>query len=225
MSNLETMRARIADELTWKTAGTRQLSARIIDREINTAIRHYETMRVPWTEVRGSPMVDTATSAGARYYSLTANFLKVDSLKLHYNDAFIVMNFRTWRELEEDDRQIVATQGVPEDFAIQANVLRLWPVPNGAYSFDGSWVKSNTTLSAATDTNNWLTDGEELIRARARAACEVNFLQSPAAMSEMHGFSARGLPFLSVLEEVAHRAVADQTSEFMSTGKLKPYYV
>lgn len=220
------MRARIADELVWQApSGLRSVEARVIDREINTAIKHYETTRVSWTEVRGSPIKATATTSGTRYYSLTANFLKVDTLKLQYNDSFVMMNFRTWLQIEEDDRQITATEGVPQDYAIHAREVRVFPVPNGAYTFDGSWVQSTTVLSANTDTNGWMVEGEELIRARTRAVLETNYLKLPEAVMEKNAYAARKQPFFSAQEEIAFKSLKDETSELMSTGKLKPYYV
>lgn len=228
MTDYTAMRTRIADELFATSFADSGFTA-AINREINSAIAHYETTRTRFNEVRDWT-VDT-TVAGTRTYSLTSNFLHFDTLKLKYNDSFIVLNPITWDQMEEEDRQITATQGVPEYFTVYAETLRLFPVPNGAYTLIGSYIRSYTPVSltgSATSTasanaaHGWLNQGEEVIRNRARAAVEILYLKKPEAIVEMQHLLARDKPFLSRPEEVAFKALMDETIKALSTGLLRP---
>lgn len=223
MTDYTTMRARIADELDRDDLGTQ------INREINSAIKHYETTRTRWNEVMDWTVATTA--AGTRTYSLTSNFLKMDTLKLKYNDSFIVLNFITWHQMEDEDRQITATQGVPEYFSIYAETLRLFPVPNGAYTLIGSYIRSYprvsltgsaTSTASANASHGWLDEGEELIRHRAKTAVQILYLKDADAIAEHRQLLAQNRPFFSRAEEIAFKALMDETGEALSTGLLRP---
>ena len=236
MSDTNAMRARIAAELHDRTdlAGP-------INREINSAIRHYESTRVRWNEFFDTAIATTV--AATRTYSLPASFIGFDTVKLKYNDAFVPVYSRTWEEIDRRDRDITGTTGLPTRFTVRGNIIRLFPVPNGAYtligsgiqrfgltSLTGSYCGSMTMTPTSTASHNnrlngWFTDGEELIRARARAAVEINYLRDERAILEAGALIARREPYLSMMERLAFERLADETNDALASGYVKPYPV
>ena len=77
MSDTNALRLRIADELDRQPAdiiGSPSLSVGYaINREINSAIRHYESSRFRWNETRESEWVSTVS--GTRTYALPSGFI------------------------------------------------------------------------------------------------------------------------------------------------------
>ena len=65
--------------------------------------------------------------------------------------------------------------GQPDSYAIYADQLRLFPIPDSAGPNNGSYDLTLSTLAQLgpsplvndTDTNAWMTEGEQLIRAQA----------------------------------------------------------
>ncbi len=47
--------------------------------------------------------------------------------------------------------------------------INLFPIPGSTYTLTIHYLKALTALSADSDTNAWLTEGEELIRLHAKA--------------------------------------------------------
>ena len=250
MSDTNALRARIAEELNRQPSdiiGSPSLSlGLVINREINNAIKHYESGRFRWNEVREEFIFVTVT--GQRTYSLPASFIRMDTLKWEYNNAYIILRKRTWEEMEDQDRQISGSQGIPTEYSIYGNVARVYPVPNQVLSAIGSYIRrygptsltgsycavttmgggSLTTTSTASHNNRldgWTTDGEELIRSRAKAAVLVNYLKDADAMAEMRGLVAVREPYMSVLERLAFERLRDETNDALSTGTIKPYEI
>lgn len=250
MSTTNALRQRTADELERKftdNVGDNLTVEYAINREVNSAIQHYESKRFRWNEQIENEF-GTAVS-GTRNYSLPTNFLKMDSLKVKYSNAFITQHPRTWRELEQLQRQISGAQGIPDQYAIYGNTLRLYPIPNqtltlvGSFlyrtgpptslsgSFTGAVVMGGTSLTVTTTTSHvsrmdgWTTDGEELIRSRAVAAFEINYTKNQLAITEM-GLLARGNePYLSIREMLAYQSLADEASDSGASGHIRPYNV
>ncbi len=222
MTTFGTMRDRIDGELQ-RSGGLHTE----IEREINSAIKHYESKRFRWNEVPGWTVA--VTVAGTRYYSLTSDFIRFDTLLLKYNDAFIYMEPRTWDYIEYKDREITATRGIPGDYCIYAEQLRVWPVANDAYTLQGSYIRRLTTpdneLSVTSCTNAWLTFGEEMIRTRAKAAVQVNYLYNKGAITAMQQMAAQGHSFFSAQEQIAYKSLIGEQFDFQATGIMRPNFI
>lgn len=248
MSNTEALRQRIADELEREPSdiiGSPSLSVGyVINREINSAIRHYESSRFRWNETRESEWV--TTSSGTRTYALPAGFIRMDTLKLKYNNAYITLHPRVWDDLEERDRQVTGASGIPYEYAIYGNILRVYPIPNQSLTLVGSFLtrtrptslsgsycavvtmggSSMTATSTASHNNRmdgWTTDGEELIRARAAAAVSINYLRDQDAIGEMRGLLAMREPYLSIRERLAYERLSDEAQDATGAGIIRPY--
>lgn len=249
MSDTNKLRQRIADELNRQSSdiiSSPSLSVGlIVNREINAAIAHYETTRFRWNEVREAALATTVS--GTRIYSLTANFLSMDSLKVVYSGGYTSLTKRTYEYIENEDRRVSGSTGVPQDYVIYGNVLRLYPVPNGAYSLVASYIRrfpptsltpsycaaipmgGSSTLTPTTSAshnnrlNGWTTDGEELIRERAKAGCRIRYFYEEAALLEMASLQSAREPYLSVGEKIAFERLAAETNAALATGKIQPY--
>lgn len=245
MTSVANMRTRIAEEMNRKPSdiiGSPSLSVGlVINREINSAVKHYESMRVWWTEVKDWYIASTVD--GTKYYSLTSDFLKMDTLVVHRSGAAIPLTPKTWNEIVDMDRSIPGATGLPVDYVVYANQLRLFPVPDGAYSLVGAYIRrtlptsltgsyTNTTCHSPTSTashNNrlggWYEHGEELIRHRARAAVEINYLRDTNARTEAAILEAKGEPFLSMQEKQAFAKILDETKDRLASGRVRPYFI
>ena len=251
MSNTVNLRARISDELNRAPTdiiGPASLSVGlVINREINAAIKHYESTRFRWNEVREATLATTV--AGTRNYSLPAVFLKMDTLKLVYSGSYILIRPKSWQDIEEIDLSVTGNNGLPDRFALYGNILRLYPPPNGAYTLIGSYIRRfgptsispslcllipmagsstftpTTTASHWNRLDGWTTDGEELNRERAKAGVRINYLYDPAAIAERDSQVAAGQLYLSVAERIAFERLADETQDALASGFVKPYPV
>lgn len=249
MSDTNALRARIASELnraltdTFGNSG--ETFATVVNREINAAVKHYESTRFRWNEVRESTLLTMVS--GTRTYSLPADFIAMDALKYVYNGNYIPVTPLSYDEIERKDTRVTAITGTPNHYAIYGNVMRFFPAPNGAYTLIGSYIRRflptsltgsfcaampmggsytltvTTTASHNNRLNGWTTDGEELIRARAKAAIQILYLKNAEAIAEMQGVVARREPYLSVQEGIAFEALQDETFDVLATNTIKPY--
>lgn len=219
MTTLATMRTRIADELELSGGGA-EIPARLIDAEILSAIRHYETDRMRWNEAQHSKVA--TTTAATRIYTFSASWLKFDAIKIVDNGSYIPLKLKTWAEIEDMDLDESGSESTPTCYAIHSNTVRLYPVPDGPYTLIGSGVRRLTELSGDTDTNGWMTYGEELIRARARASIRINLLGDARSKAEL---AVVRNPFLSAQEERAYSMMRDETLDALATRRIRPYAI
>lgn len=251
MSSTNDMRVRIASELNRALSdgfgNSGETVATAINRCINAAIQHYESTRFRWNEVRESEFATTV--AGTRNVSLPANFISMDTLKLVYSGGYQKVTKRSWEEIDTKDTRVSGSSGIPSEYTIYGNVLRLNPTPNAALTLVASFIKrelptsctgsytavipigssySLTVTSTASHNNRingWFTDGEALIRARAKADMLINYIKKPEAIAEMQGVVSRREPYLSVQEGLAYERLADETSDALATGSVRPYCI
>lgn len=162
MTTYGIMQDRIADELARSdlTSNIRQA--------IQSAIRHYERKAFFFNETRST----LSTSDGAFAYT-TADFAFLDKMAEIYT-ATIEVNTNRYQLIERDWEYLDALRtsttsntGDPTDFAYYGKQLYVYPTPNAARNIIMAYVEKAASLSATTDTNYWMTEGEELIRARA----------------------------------------------------------
>ena len=250
MSDTNRLRGRIAEELNRQPTDivvSPSLSlGLIINREINSAIHHYVSTRFRWNEVRESEFV--TTSLGQRTYSLPASFVKMDTIKVIYNNAYIPLEPRTWEYIEHKDRLVTGTQGVPFEYTIYGNVLRVYPSPNAALTLAASFIQrtlptsltgsycevmtmgggsmtSTTTASHNNRLDGWTTDGEELIRTRAIAAVEINYFKNEKTINQMLLLNGAREPYYSLRERLAFERLVDEAQDVGATGRLQSYAI
>jgi len=168
MSDFGTVRNRILSDLNRTSSNDLTSTA---ETEINSAIAFYEKRRFWFLEGRTS----TYTVDGQEYYALPDDFRDDDSLVVNASGTTYPLIKRPYSVLESWYTQSTS-KGTPSDYAIYDEQIRLYPIPNGAYQMTLSYYKELPTLSAASDTNAWMTEGEGLIRARVEWVLNVRKL-------------------------------------------------
>ena len=104
--------------------------------------------------------------------------------------------------------------GIPVEYAIYNQQFRLYPVPDGEYTLELAYQKKLAALSNDTDTNAWMTDGEVLIRQRAKAIVLRDVIRGKAASEEAATCDGAA--------ERAQEYLVRETTRRVSTGRLMP---
>lgn len=175
MTTYVTMRNRIIDEMVNESVTTAQVNA-----AINSAIAHYQRVRFYFNESRAETF---STVASQEFYGSAANtnipnLSKIDTLLITVNGTRYPLTVKPWELLEAKSSTTTAT-GQPDEYSYYAQQIRLYPIPDAVYTVRISGLVRFAALSADGDSNAWLTDGEALIRARAKWDLAVNVCYAP----------------------------------------------
>ena len=192
MTTYVTMRNRILDEMVNESLTTAQVNA-----AINSAIAHYQRERFYFNESRAETF---STVASQEFYGSAANtnipnLSRIDRLVATVNGTRYPLTLQPWELLEEKSSTTTAT-GQPDEYCYYAQQIRLYPIPDAVYTVRISGLIRTAALSADGDTNAWLTDAEELIRARAKWDLAVNVIYAPeiaSAADDLGGAALRVL--------------------------------
>lgn len=164
MSNLTTMKARVASELRRSNITTQIASA------ISTAIAAYQGERWMFNEYRDKTF---ATVSSQEFYTSSDDadiglLVKLDYMKLLNGNTPYTLNPAdpSTTETLSDSGTIT---GQPTDYVWYQQRIRLYPVPDAIYTVRMAGVF--IAAEPATDgeaSNPWMTTGERLIRSRAK---------------------------------------------------------
>lgn len=211
MSTYGIMKARIADDLA-RTDLTSNIATAILD-----AIKHYERKRFYWNEAIAS----FSTVVGQEWYSSTdaswiPNIVELDSLRISISGRPWPLAAKTMDDMEFLTAG-TATNGDPSAYCYYRQQIRLYPVPNQVRTMSAAYVQRFTTLSADSDTNAWMTDGEALIRTRAKILLWEDTIRGDAGKKE--GAFLRGKE-RDILDAIKAETISRQTSGFVSAYYL-----
>ena len=200
MSTYGTMIARIADEVAEP-----KLVARIPN-AILAAIRFYESQRFWFLEGEST----ASTVSGQENIAMPTDFLEPDVLTITYTPANIRFTLKrrpwSWMRHHQVDPD---TTSRPRDWSYYADQIWLYPIPDQVYTLTISYLKRLTVLSALTDTNDWMTHAEELIRVRAKYDLFLNSARDYTAAAAMK---------LAVTEALSN--LRGKSEQKISTGRL-----
>lgn len=137
---------------------------------IHRSIKFYEGDRFLFNEGEASAV----TSTGVALYTLPIDYREADSFKITYDSAgnSYILRGRTYQYINEIDINITSGWGQPTEYATYRDQLRLYPVPDAIYTITLAYQKDLTDVSASSSTaatNAWMTEGSNLIRAKAMA--------------------------------------------------------
>lgn len=142
-------------------------------RALIRAIRHYERERFHFNQTA------TAITASTASYtlSLPADFIALDMVSVSVNGvAGTPVVQRTMERVNY--RQSDATSGVPQECALYAGAIQLWPKPSSAFPVTVRYTYKLTELSADTDTNDWCSAAEDLVVFHATADMLANVIRA-----------------------------------------------
>lgn len=210
MTTYATMRTRITDEFV-----NESLTAAQVNSAIQSAIAHYQRERFYFTESRAQTF---STVASQEFYTSSdntniPNLSVIDELTITVNGMRYPLNERTWDWIDMISTTTTST-GPPNDYCYYGQQLRLYPIPDAAYTIRISGLIRLTTLSADSDSNAWMTDGEELIRQRAKWDLAMNTIHGP----ELAEVAAE-------CEAVAYRVLKAETARRLGSGGIRPWGV
>lgn len=203
---------RIADELLRSDLTSE------IQLEILSAIKHYERQSFWFNESRAT----MSLVANTPNYAVPTDLLVPISLTITYNNHPYEMHFRTWgwyRAIHGDD--VFIGKSVPTDWAYFANQMWVYPIPNSNYTLTLAYIQQLATLSARSDSNEWMIGGEELIRSRAKANVAVRYLNHPFFIAERDAM--QGSDFLSTEEKIAYESLVGTAADRTGTGYIQPF--
>lgn len=210
MSDFGTMQARIADELLRSNIGA------AISKAIKTAIANWENTRFAFNENDWTRNTVASTEA----YGFPSDLAIIDDIVITVSGTRYRLKpvHHTW--LNSVSLTTSAT-GQPGYYAKHNRQFRLYPIPDAVYALKLYGVERFDALVDADDTNAWMTEGEELIRQRAKAIVRIDHLDEPGARQEAMGLA--GTPFLSVLERQAYLSLMGETHAHVGVGSIRPY--
>jgi len=159
MSTFLQMRTKIADYLDRS-----DLSSQIND-AINRAIEYYEKERFWFNEKTGT----FATVANTKNYSsaggVPTDIAEIDYVEVTQSGKEYEVEPRTYNYIKRPQGYDVT--GLPKYYAFYQENFYLDPIPNAIYTITISYQQKYTALSADGDSNDFTTDAEDLIEARA----------------------------------------------------------
>lgn len=178
MTTRSALKTEIIDDLERDASadGARVLSA------ISTAIKFYQPKRFYFNESRSvtfNTVASTDTYDFGTGQEITTEFYKIDGVYVTENGNIHELNVRDYRDLEIliDSN---ANEGRPWSYSYINRALRLYPVPDAAYSV--RLVGHVKVAEPATDgeaDNAWMVEAYELIRCRAKAYLSTHVFPNP----------------------------------------------
>jgi hypothetical protein len=206
MSTFLQMQNNIADYLNRDDLTTQ------IKRSINRAIEFYERKSFWFQETTGS----FSTIANQQSYG-TADGLPSDIKEIDI--VTITLSSTNKPELDRESYEdiirldIAATGGQPYKYAWYQNKIWFYQKPNSIWTINLSYQKNYTALSADADTNDWTTEAEDLIEARACWWLNSRIIKNvdEAAVNKAD-------------ETEALNALIEKTNQLIGTGIIKPTY-
>jgi hypothetical protein len=162
MATLATMRSRISDDLLRTDIDTQ------IDKAINRAIEYYEKELFWFNETTGT---FTTVASQQAYSSSDAAFIgliaEIGLIRLTLSSSNIYpLDLSSYGELLTKDTGNFTSS--PSEYAFYKKSIYLYPTPNDAWTVTVSYQKKYAELTLDADTNDFLTDAEDLIESRAR---------------------------------------------------------
>jgi hypothetical protein len=172
MTNYVNMRTRILDEYV-----NESLTAAQVNAAIQTAIKHYERKPFYFNERTNT----FSTVADQEYYS-SSDLADIPYIVNIVSATVTGSTLKTKLQPVDfsimDDMQDGSVTGEPEQLAVFKQQIRLYPIPSGVYTITLAYIYRFSALSADSDTNAWMVEGEELIRQRAKRTLALDSLQA-----------------------------------------------
>lgn len=175
MADLATLKARIASELHRSDLTTSIASA------IADAVAHYQSKPFRFNEA-----IDTfATVAGTEFYDDLDEVGSIEVVTVTVNGRKVPLDEWTYGYMEAI-ATTTNTQGQPWAWAWYAEQIRLYPVPDDAYTLTVSYTKQYGVPASDGDSNVWTTEAEQLTRHAAKKYLYRDVTRDPegAAMAE-----------------------------------------
>lgn len=203
MTTRAVLKARIADEIM-RDDLTSQIASAISD-----AIKHYQVKRFYFNE---NDSITFSTVAAQNEYTSAANSLipylyKIDWVTVGGDQFLRRITNEKWRDL-----MAATASGEPYNYAYINQTLRLYPTPSAIQTIRiQAHYKLAEPASDAEANNLWMTDGEELIRHRAKMLLWRDVI-----------YDVEKAAVCTAAEEDAYNRLSGTTGVMTGTGYLTP---
>lgn len=182
--NYGQLQAQIAFELGQRTdlltipSGS-NLALSPIQQAIQNAIAKWEREHFYFNEIEAINNVNTVV--GQEFYTtVTWPFI---AAQIHIDKIWVVISNNRYSLNPRTEQYIADTslnpsvQGQPIDYSYYAETIRLYPIPDGAYPITIEGTQRFSTLVKTSDSNSWITDAADLIKAEAKFDILINILK------------------------------------------------
>lgn len=212
MATYGELKTRIADELHRSDL----LASGRIAKAVLSAVAFYERRRFYFSE----SSFTFATVAGTETYGSSAaaeiaTSPNIERLNGLINGTRTPIDKVDWQSID-DKSALTSSRAAPSEWAYRANEIRLYPIPDRAYTITAYNVPRLTAPSAEEDENVWTTEEEagELIRLRAKRLLIRDHI----------GLTGREKEYLEMSrgEQDALSAIIRETTSREATGQLEP---
>lgn len=206
------MSDRIADELGGRSDLATQITQCIAD-----AITIYQPHRFKFSESRTVCTFNTVNAQ--EFYTSSDNaaiatLFAFDYVTITISGTNFELTRRTPQEIE--NLSLPQARGQPTIFSYYDEKIRLYPVPNAVYAIIVAGHMSIAAPAAdSTASNRWMTDGERLIRSRAKYELSLNYgVDYPDLAARMHPENGATADAFSELKRV--------TNKVTGLGRMRP---
>lgn len=178
---LQTMLDRIADDLTRSDLASQAQNA-VLD-----AIDHYAHDRFWFNFTRSKTFATVANQQayGAAALAEIPDVIQFDALFLNAGTQGYFLNWVDAGEAEWLISGSTTGPGRPVDYTYIDGQLLLWPTPLAVYTIRPHMHYRLPALSAPTDSNAWMNEAEQLIRAHAKMLMYANVLEDDENAARM----------------------------------------
>jgi hypothetical protein len=173
MPDLATLKSRIASDLH------RSNLTAVIASAITDAIAEYQGRRFAFNQVRDTFL----TVAGQEFYAegtdpddIPDDIAELDAVTATINGRRCRLD--PWSFGEGETFSTMTTSlGQPTRFAWYAQQIRLYPIPDGAYTVTLSYLQRIAAPASDATSNAWTTEAEQLIRAAVKKSICRDYLR------------------------------------------------
>lgn len=163
---------------------------------INDAIEHYQDRPFKFNE----QIATTNTQNGEEYLDLPPDWGEEYLISIDYrgDGHYHPLNYRTMEEMEELFVSSNDYTGQPVDYTIFRQQIRLGPIPDtNTYSVKMAYRVRPDTATAASQTNTFIQNANELIRGRAGRNLAALYMHDDAIAGKMAALEAEALQRLT----------------------------
>lgn len=150
-----------------------------IQQAVQNAIAKWERERFYFNEI--TSINNFSTVVGQEFYTSASSSIigtspHIDRVWVLVSSNRYTLNPRTEQYLS-DTSMSPTSQSQPVDYAMYAETMRLYPIPDGAYPISFEGTQRFALLALPSDTNIWIQDAANLIKAEAKADLLDNVLK------------------------------------------------
>lgn len=213
MTTLAVMKQRIADELA------RADLTSMIAYAVSDAIKHYQSTRWFFNESRE---ITFDTVNGQEFYDKYDNAYIATIMKIDYAKVTVQGTQYTLARTDPEEHESNTTNvnGQPWSYSYYGQQMRLYPVPNQTWEVRiAGHFQYPEPASDTEKYNPWMTEGERLIRARAK----LNLVRNVNAAGLEPTFNDKAILIFKDEIAEAERELKSRTNIMTGSGKIKPY--